>query len=74
MVDYEFACQGIDRLVNDYKLVGHHPALRQHTTERMFAYVNGLGGEAGNHKQKLIQDYLRRTKLIDSLREYEVKK
>jgi len=74
MVDYEIACQGIDRLVNDYKLVGHHPALREHITGRMFVYVNGLVGEAGNHKQKLIQDYIRRTKLIDNLKEYEVKK
>lgn len=74
MVDFEDACKGIDGLVNDYRLVSNHPALREHITERMFIYVNSLVGEAGLHKQKLVQDYVRRTKLIDSLREYEVRK
>jgi len=73
MVDFENACKGIDQLVNDYKLVGNHPALKEYTTERMFVYVNSLVGEAGMHKQKLIRDYLRRISLIDKLREYELK-
>jgi hypothetical protein len=71
MVDYEFACKTIDDLVKNYEQVSFHPALREHTTERMFEYVNGLGGEAGNHKQKLIRDYLRRTSLIDKLALYK---
>jgi hypothetical protein len=40
----------------------------------MFIYVNSLKGEAGMHKQKLIQDYLRRTSLIDKLVEYEARR
>lgn len=74
MVVFEDACKGIDDLVNDYRLVSGHPALREHTTQRMFVYVNSLVGEAGLHKQKLVQDYMRRIKLIDNLREYEVSK
>lgn len=74
MVDFEDGCKGIDKLVREYRMVKHHPALREHTNEMMFIYVNSLHGEAGMHKQKLIQDYMRRTNLIDKLVEYEVKR
>jgi hypothetical protein len=76
MVDFEEACKGLDKLVNEYKMVAPHPALKEHTTDMMYLYVNNLKGEAGLHKQKLIQDYKRRTRLIDDINEYlkEVKR
>ena len=65
MTSFEEGCQGIDKLVNEYRLVSKHPALREHTTEMMYIYVNGLKGEAGLHKQKMIRDYLSKTRLND---------
>ena len=71
MVDFENGCRGIDDLVKEYDFVKHHPALREHINNKMYVYVNGLNGEAGMNRQKLIQDYIRRTRLIDSLTLYK---
>jgi hypothetical protein len=67
MTSYEDGCRGIDNLVNDYKVLAKYEGRRDKLRDAMYNYVNSLQGEAGLHKQKMIQDYFRRTELADKV-------